>query len=616
MGRHFLFFYLFSLTLFSCTEKYNTQKVYDYQVRGLVQKGPYVSGSPITIQELDENFIPTGLSFNTIIQDDFGSFAIRPKISSPFIEIIAQGYYFNEVSGDLSNSSLYLRSILEVKEGTTANINILTTLTKDRIISLIEEYGYTFRDAKSQATFELLKVFDIEENTLHSFNEMDLSSTNNEAAILIAISSIIQGQNTIAQLSEFISKFSVDFKEDGKIDSELILRQIKENSETLNPSQIANNLKTRYTSLGYDIQIPKFDHYINKLIDLKVMMVYPNDQQKDLSNDTEIKIFFNKKLDPASISLNTIYLSLKNEIVSTSLSYNEKDNSITIRPLEELKSLSSYTINIKSNLKALDDTKMSDEFISQFTTVRLDIVSDLTNHYIFSGNVNDISGNNNQVILSQTSYSSDIKGDSNQALNFNGNGHYMDFNRSINPVTEDWTFSIWFKLDQLPSNKDDAFFLTSNNHSNESDIYLYVDNDDNMIKTGIASSRSKVSTNVVVSKDQWYQAAITYSSDSLSIYVNGELKSRTSNQFSSSNTTNEKFRVACNLIDSWYGYNENKGRIFGSIDNLRIYSRVLNETEIESIYNLENISSNSRISNISFVPDEITLKSRKQNSWH
>ncbi len=68
-----------------------------YSAIGFVQKGPFISGSSITIQELDNKLDPTGISYQTETIDDFGSFSIGSKIKTKYVEIIATGYYFNEV---------------------------------------------------------------------------------------------------------------------------------------------------------------------------------------------------------------------------------------------------------------------------------------------------------------------------------------------------------------------------------------------------------------------------------------------------------------------------------------------------------------------------------------
>src|SRR5262249_46300640 len=83
-------------------------------VSGAVQKGPFVRGSSVTVQELDPKLAPTGRSFQVTTSDDVGDFAIPINVSSRYVEIIATGYYFSELSDDLSTAPLTLRSLADL----------------------------------------------------------------------------------------------------------------------------------------------------------------------------------------------------------------------------------------------------------------------------------------------------------------------------------------------------------------------------------------------------------------------------------------------------------------------------------------------------------------------
>ena len=55
---------------------------------GVSQKGPFVIGSSVTIQELNESFSPNGTSFQVSTSDNLGSFELQTEISTQFVEII------------------------------------------------------------------------------------------------------------------------------------------------------------------------------------------------------------------------------------------------------------------------------------------------------------------------------------------------------------------------------------------------------------------------------------------------------------------------------------------------------------------------------------------------
>ena len=70
-------------------------------IAGVVQKGPFVRGSAVTVQSLDDQLAPTGQSFDVPTSDDLGDFALPVHATSQYVEVIANGYYFDELTGQL-----------------------------------------------------------------------------------------------------------------------------------------------------------------------------------------------------------------------------------------------------------------------------------------------------------------------------------------------------------------------------------------------------------------------------------------------------------------------------------------------------------------------------------
>ncbi|MEJ2105432.1 MAG: hypothetical protein P8X47_12800 [Ignavibacteriaceae bacterium] len=56
---------------------FETQPVQKKKISGFVQKGPFISGSSISINELKSDLSQTGKTFNTQILDNKGSFEIN-----------------------------------------------------------------------------------------------------------------------------------------------------------------------------------------------------------------------------------------------------------------------------------------------------------------------------------------------------------------------------------------------------------------------------------------------------------------------------------------------------------------------------------------------------------
>ena len=161
-----------------------------YSVSGYVQKGPYVQGTEITVRELDSSLTPTGRTFTGTIDDNTGSFSVKGELAYSIVELSADGYYFNEVSGSLSTAKLTLSALSDLSDSTSVNVNLMTHLEKKRVEYLIGT-GLSFSAAKSQAQGEILNMFNIDNVTLGNSETLDISKSGDGNATLLAISAIL-----------------------------------------------------------------------------------------------------------------------------------------------------------------------------------------------------------------------------------------------------------------------------------------------------------------------------------------------------------------------------------------------------------------------------------------
>ena len=79
-------------------------------IEGYVQKGQLVKGSQVTAFVLDQELKATGKSYPANISDDLGAFAVDIKVEEPFLELRAEGYYFNEVTGEVTVRKTHILS--------------------------------------------------------------------------------------------------------------------------------------------------------------------------------------------------------------------------------------------------------------------------------------------------------------------------------------------------------------------------------------------------------------------------------------------------------------------------------------------------------------------------
>ena len=156
-------FLVFIFSVSSCGRDDNPITPTNKTINGVVQKGPFISGSKVTVTELDKNLSQTGRSYTAFIKNNKGEFELKDiKLASNFVELTVDGFFFNEITGALSKSQITLSAIADVTEEKTVNVNILTHLLKERLKSQVSG-GKSFVEANTSSRAELLKVFHIKE---------------------------------------------------------------------------------------------------------------------------------------------------------------------------------------------------------------------------------------------------------------------------------------------------------------------------------------------------------------------------------------------------------------------------------------------------------------------
>ncbi|NJK87528.1 MAG: hypothetical protein HC906_17645 [Bacteroidales bacterium] len=211
---------------------------------------------------LKADLVQTGKTFSTQISDNKGSFELKQiDLSSQFVELKADGFYFNESRERNSTAQLTLYAFSDLSEKNSLNINILSHLEKSRIDYLVSQ-GSSFSDAKKKAQKEILQVFSIEKSNIAESELLDISKDGDDNAILLAISVIIQGFRTDAELSELLANMSTDIREDGILNSSVLGSELINHAMLLNFNKIRENLKGRYDEMGVEANIPDFEKYV------------------------------------------------------------------------------------------------------------------------------------------------------------------------------------------------------------------------------------------------------------------------------------------------------------------------------------------------------------------
>ena len=237
----------------------------NFNVGGKVEKGPFVRGTAIQMQPLDADLDETGESFTSTITDNEGTFTFGSKLlKSPYVKLSASGYYFNEVTGELSKGTLALNAVANLQNAADVNLNILSHLKYQRVMDLVAKDGKLFKEANKQAQEEVLKTFGLEKYAKTDVNHFSITSGTDEAAALIAVSSLILYNRSEAQITEYLSQLSEEFAEDGNF-SETTKLQIRKDMFSLESKlpQIAENIKKRYQEMGKEVAVKNLIYYFD-----------------------------------------------------------------------------------------------------------------------------------------------------------------------------------------------------------------------------------------------------------------------------------------------------------------------------------------------------------------
>ena len=209
----------------SDTAEVKTQKVDSVTVSGHAQKGPFASGSAVTVYGLDSLLEKTKTKFTGKVAGDSGAYSVsKIVLPSQFALIEVSGFYQNEASGKkTSGTKTTLEAVVDLSAGkaVTANVNLFTDLEASRVRILVLKEKFNVPAAKKRATRELLAAFSFgksAESAGPTATEISLSDTTDAGRILLAASVLLQGDLSASKLGRRIEDIAERFAETGALD--------------------------------------------------------------------------------------------------------------------------------------------------------------------------------------------------------------------------------------------------------------------------------------------------------------------------------------------------------------------------------------------------------------
>ena len=237
--------------------------VKDLDVAGVSQKGPFVTGSAVTVQELDGITLKqTGKSFKGSIKSDKGDFAIKDiNLGSQYAILEASGYYRDEISGKKSSGMVTLRALTDLSNRKTVNINLLTHLEYERVMYLVNKKKMSIADAKAQAEEEVLASFAIEGDFGES-EDLNIFESGDGNAALLAVSVLMQGDADVAGLTERIGEFGISLAEGGSWDDADTKTAIADWACDVDLKGSLSTVRKNVEDWKYADTVPAFEKYV------------------------------------------------------------------------------------------------------------------------------------------------------------------------------------------------------------------------------------------------------------------------------------------------------------------------------------------------------------------
>ena len=247
-----------------------------FSLRGDVQKGPFAVGSEITVNVLDTTLGPTGTVCNTQTSDSLGDFVVSSMIGTPEVEIVAQGFYFDELSNRLSDSQIQLRGISDLSRNGSPNVNILTTLQEQRLKALVS-HGNTFAAASTQSQTEVLLLLGISAasvNGLSTLDSMRIDGATDQDAVLLAASVVlsqmasdlakVNGTTEAAELSNLINTIAAGIASTGTLASATFIPARNLANTEVNAATVTANVEGYYAANGATVTAPPFVEWVDQ----------------------------------------------------------------------------------------------------------------------------------------------------------------------------------------------------------------------------------------------------------------------------------------------------------------------------------------------------------------
>ena len=311
----------------------------------------------------------------------------------------------------------------------------------------------------------------------------------------------------------------------------------------------------------------------------------------------------------------TVYVNGQN-IGSMSVSFNENTRSLIVGA-GGTPYASGYSFNgIIDNLRFYNRVLTTSEIQALYQENSTPITNTAPNNglvaeYLFNGNANDTSGNNNHGTVNGAVLTTDRFGNTDSAYLFDGVDDYISISSISTTIVSYITMSAW--VNAKPQNTDN--YTAGGIVLNGGDYEFAITANTNSIRyalTGVTPVPSWTDTGIDTSLNQWSLISIVYDGTKIITYLNGQQVDSRNFSGSMPGTIGYPFGIGARYLEQggsvplngWYSL------FNGKIDDVRIYNRALSASEIQALY-----QENSTLFSNNIYNEEFNSLESFQTNW-
>lgn len=243
--------------------KVETKKVDSVTVSGFAQKGPFASGSAVTVYGLDSALEVTKTKFTGKVSGDSGAFKVEKIVlPSQFALVQVSGFYANEISGkNTSGTKTTLNAIVDLSanKSVKANVNLFTELEYARAKHLVTAEKFNVPAAKKRATKELLAIFGAKAGDDLTATDLSLSDTTSAGIAMLAASILLQGDLSASKFGIRLEDVSERFAATGSMDSDTLRADLADWASRADSADNFAGIRANVKNMKLVATVPDFE---------------------------------------------------------------------------------------------------------------------------------------------------------------------------------------------------------------------------------------------------------------------------------------------------------------------------------------------------------------------